>query len=252
MKEKIVALVVLMLVATSVVSATNLGKTNRQTAGFGVSTCAGNTIKLSEPTAFDWGVDQKQTTSSGYGITLIPPETNAQSFTPTKDKLTAVSLRIFKHATPPEPVHITVSIRDNLTGPDLATKTIDTSKVTIKSSGSWVLFDFEDIATTPGVKYYIVCSGDAGDATNAYCWIYSANDTYAGGEAWYKATAGSSWIKWPTGPQNPADFCFKTYFRKPITGSIPFINENLVTPQFLTLFERFPHAFPILRHLLGY
>jgi hypothetical protein len=114
-----------------------------------------------EPIIFDWGVDQKNTQHSGFGITLHPPQSHAQSFTPTKDKLTAVSLYLFKGITPPEPVHITVSIRDNLTGSNLVTKTINTSVVTITKSPQWVLFDFEDISITPEITYYIVCSVDA-------------------------------------------------------------------------------------------
>jgi hypothetical protein len=214
MKKKIIGIVILMLVATTVVSATNINvkKSNNVSVN----------SEPYEPGLFEWwGVDQKQTTQDGYGITLIPPETNAQSFTPTKDKLTAVSLYLFKAGTPSEPVHITVSIRGNLTGPDLATKTIDTSVVTI-STATWVLFDFDDITITPESKYFIICSGDAGDANNAYCWLFSSSDRYTPGEAWHKATAGSSWIKWPTGSTSPADFCFKTYFRKPLdVSSIP-------------------------------
>jgi hypothetical protein len=191
MKRKIVGLLVCMLViATAVVSATNIDVKKKN-----------NEIITSEPYEgglFDWWcVDQKQTQTDRYGVTLIPPDTQAQSFIPTKEKLTAVSLYIFKHDTPPDPVHITVSIRDNLTSLDLVNKTIDTSTVTIKNKGSWVLFDFEDIAITPEMTYYIVCSGDAGDATNAYCWLYSFNDTYSRGEAWEKPTESSPWMKWP-------------------------------------------------------
>jgi hypothetical protein len=46
--------------------------------------------------------------------------------------------------------------------------------------------------------------------------LYTSTDVYTSGEAWHKATAGSSWIKWPSSPTSPADFCFKTYFRKPL------------------------------------
>jgi hypothetical protein len=261
MKRKIVGIVVLMLVATSVVSATNINvKETIQTKASGDVLYCNNKIETFQPTLFDWGVDQKQTSSSGYGITLYPPETNAQSFTPTKTKLTAVSLYIFKYGTPPEPVEITVSIRDTLNGSDLVTKTIDTSVVTIKNSGTWVLFDFEDISITPGSKYYIVCSGTAGDAANAYCWLFANNDTYTRGEAWFKPNENNPWMKWPSGPFNPADFCFKTYFLKPLDISVPINNEvtmpvsyNIPTLLFWEqLFERFPHAFPILRNLLGY
>ena len=177
-----------------------------------------------EPTLFDWGVDQENTQNSGLGITLHPPEKHAQSFTPTKDKLTAVSLYLFQGITPPEPVHITVSIRDNLTGSDLATKTIDTSVVTINKY-KWVLFDFEDISITPGNPYFIVCSGNAGDDTNVYCWFYSDNDTYTRGEAWYKQTETANWITLKQAGFG-ADFCFKTYFRKPLGSSVLKNNEK--------------------------
>jgi len=226
MKKKLVGIVIFMLVTTTVVSATNIDlKKNIQTIASRDILSFNNKIETYQPVdfnwgMFNWGVDQKQTKTDRYGITLYPPDTNAQSFTPTKDKLTAVSLYIFRFGAPPEPVQITVSIRDNLSGSDLATKTIDTSVVKINKS-TWVLFDFEDIPVTPGNKYYIVCQGTAGNPTNAYCWLYSFNDTYPRGDAWYKANEGSSWIQWPNGPQSPKDFCFKTYFRKPLDIPVP-------------------------------
>jgi len=239
MKKKIIGIVVLMLLATTVVSATNINVKE-----------INNKIvyhELYEPTLFDWGVDQKQTHTDGYGMQLRPPFTCAQSFTPTKDKLTAVSLYIFKHDTPPDPVHITVSIRDNLTGLDLATKTIDTSVVTIKYK--WVLFDFEDISITPGNSYFIVCSGDAGDTTNVYCWFFSDNDTYTRGEAWYKINENADWVTLIQAGYG-ADFCFKTYFRKPLDKSVAINNENLVNHWLLSIIERFHNDFSILRYIL--
>jgi hypothetical protein len=207
MKNKIVGIVVLMLVATSVVSATNINMKEND-----------NKIVNSEPSEpglFDWwNVDQKQTHQDGRGTPLISDLTGAQSFTPTKDKLTAVSLYFFKHGTPAELTHITVSIRDNLTSSDLVNTTIDTSVVTIKSSGTWVLFDFEDIPITPGSLYFIVCSVDIGTQTNCYCWFFSDNDTYPQGEYWLKESGSSDWTMYSGG-----DFCFKTYFRKPLDVS---------------------------------
>jgi hypothetical protein len=233
MKNKIVGIVILMLMATTVVSATNINmKKDIQTVASGDVLSYNNKIVYYQPALFDWGVDQKQTDMSGYGITLNPPYTNAQSFTPTKDKLTAVSLYLFKGGAPPEPVLITVSIRDNLTHSDLVTKTIDTSVVTIKSSGTWVLFDFDDISITPGSKYFIVCSGNAGNDTNAYCWAFTEKkDMYNNGEAWYKADETAKWRMWMGNPGEPDDFCFKTYFRKPLDISVPKNNENLINPS---------------------
>jgi hypothetical protein len=224
MKKKFVAIVVLMLVATTVVSATkiNVNETNQTTTSEAVS-YGNNHIINYQPTLFNWGVDQKQTYTDGSGLTLYPPEINAQSFTPVKDKLTAVSLWLFKYASPPEPNLITVVIRDNLTGPDLATKTIDTSVVSISTKGTWVVFDFDDISVTPETKYYIICTGTTGNPTNAYCWLFSANDTYTRGEAWYKANVNFPWnINHAIG-----DFCFKTYFRKPLDGSVPTLSNEI-------------------------
>jgi len=247
MKKKIVAIVILMLVATTVVSATNINvKETYQT-------------KPIVP-GLNYGVDQKQDDLTGHGLTLNPPYTIAQSFTPTKDKLTAVSLVLFKGGIPPESVQITVSIRDSLNGTDLATKTIDTSVVTI-SKAKWVLFDFEDISITPGSKYFIICSGNGGNDTNAYCWGYTEErDLYINGEAWTKDNEASDWYMWLGNGLEPDDFCFKTYFLKPLDISVPINNEvtmpvsyNIPTLLFWEqLFERFPHAFPILRNLLGY
>jgi hypothetical protein len=215
MKRKIVGIVVLMLVATTVVSATNIDveESNNKIVNF----------EPYEPALFDWwSVDQKNTHQDGAGFQLIPTDTFAQSFTPTKDKLTAVSLYIFKYNTTPDPVQITVSIRDNLTGSDLVNKTIDTSVVTIKSKGTWVLFDFEDISITPGSKYFIVCSGNKNFTTGVYCWFFGYNDTYIKGEGWIKQGETSDWVTLNDFGYQEADMCFKTYFRKPLDiSSVP-------------------------------
>ena len=241
MKKKIIGIVVLMLLATTVVSAANIN----------VKEIKNKIVddEPYEPTLFDWFcVDQKQTHTDGFGITLGPPATCAQSFTPKKDKLTAVSLYIFKHGTPPEPVHITVSIRDNLTGSDLATKTIDTSVVSIKYT--WVMFDFEDISITPGDTYFIVCSGDGGAVPNVYCWFYSNSSKYSRGEGWYKGNQAIDWITLEQAGYG-ADYCFKTYFRKPLDRSDTINNENPMSHWVLFMLRRFPNAFPILKQLIG-
>jgi len=148
MRNKIVGIVVFMLVATMVVSAININ--SKESNNIIVNT------EPYEPSLFDWSnVDQKQTYQDGRGNFLVLNYTYGQEFTPTKDTLTAVSIYLFKYGTPSDPIHITVSIRDNITGSDLAAKTIDTSSVTI-SKTKWVLFDFEDIATTPE-KIYTLC-----------------------------------------------------------------------------------------------
>lgn len=253
MKSKLGGIIVLMLVTTTIASATNIStqQTIQTKASNAVWSCD-NIIVDSQPTLFDRGVDQQQTENCGHGIILTPPWTYAQSFTPTKEKLTAVRLYLFKYGAPPEPVIITVAIRDNLTHADLATTTVDTSVVSIGigTKAKWVLFDFDDITVTPGSKYFIVCSGSAGSNTNAYCWFYNNVDTYPRGEAWIKPDNNTVWAPVPHGGYNPDDFCFKTYFLKPFGGSAPTINGKLMSPWLLSLLERFPDSFSIMRHLL--
>jgi len=173
MKIKILGVLFLLLVSTMVVPAININvKETTQMKVFETILYGNNKNITNLPILLNWGLDQEQTDNCGHGIILATPWLYAQSFTPTEDKITAVRLFIFKYGNPPEPVQITVSIRDNLTSSDLTSKTIDTSVVTIGSKAIWVLFDFKDISVIPGSKYFIVCSGNAGDDTNAYCWFY--------------------------------------------------------------------------------
>ncbi len=259
MKNKIVGIVILMLVATTVVSATNINvkETIQMKASKDVLSCNTKIINYQpQPIipGLNWGVDQKQTFNDGAGFDLQPPSAWAQSFIPTKDKLTAVSLAMFQYGIAPEAV-ITVSIRATLNSSDLVTITRNTSVDPIGHKLVWILFDFEDISITTGSTYYIVCSANAGYENNTYCWGFaSVNDKYIKGEAWVKENETADWIavnQWdPTDYPKP-DFCFKTYFRKPLDISVPINNEYLINPRLLTILERFPNMFPILQHLLG-
>jgi hypothetical protein len=223
MKKKLVGIFLLMLMTTPVISAFSIrDSVTIQEKPF-------DTTRY-QPILLNWGVDQEQIENCGHGIILAHPLTYAQSFTPTKEKLTAVRLHIFRYGAPPEITQITVSIRDNLTNPDLATKTIDTSEITFKETGTWVLFNFQDISVTPGNTYFIVCSGNNGDENNAYCWFYNNENTYSGGQAWIKPDEYSIWTNFTHGGFNPDDFCFKTYFRKPFGGFIP-DNKELKMPN---------------------
>jgi hypothetical protein len=252
MKGNIITSFLLITLLTTTVTATSITPQNTLSLNISENTALFSTrIPQYHPTLFDWGVDQQHTENCGHGIILTPPWTFAQSFIPTKNKLTAVRLHIFKYGTPPAVVHLTVSIRDNLTGSDLTSKTIDTSLANIPKN-NWILFDFQDIPLTPGDTYYILCSGDGGNDTNAWCWFYNNEDTYTNGEAWVKPDEYSLWSNFTHGGFNPDDFCFKTYFRKPFGGSVPLQYENPINPLILSLHERFPHAFPILRHTRGY
>jgi len=74
MRRKIVGIVVMMLVATMVVSAVNINvNENIPTIQSEKTMNNHDKISPSEPTLFDFGVDQKNTKDCGYGRTLFPP-----------------------------------------------------------------------------------------------------------------------------------------------------------------------------------
>ena len=238
----------MMLVVTTAVSATNIfQEKDIQTS------VPGDVFPKHYTRGSNWGVDQKQTWDDGYGLQLIPPNSFAQSFTPTKDTLTAISMEMFRAGNPPEPVEITVSIRDNIIGTDLVTIIKDTSVNPIERVARWVLFDFEDISVTPGSTYYIVVSANAGKLGHSYCWVFSSvDDLYTKGQAWSKENGTANWVKWLQNAYYPKDFCFKTYFKKPLDSLILKNNENLINLGVLSIVEQFPHMFPILRPRLEY
>jgi hypothetical protein len=231
MKAKIIAILVMMLLIATALPA------------IGVTIKKGNENSL--PLS-NGSVDQKQTTSDGWGEGLHPPYVSAQSFKPAMENLTAVQLWFFKHANPPAGVRITVSIRDSLNGSDLTAKTINADDVGIQGHpGTWVFFNFEDITVIPEETYYIVCSGSKGDANGCYCWLFDLNDKYTRGEAWYSNDSGASWITLEEAyfPELPEpDFCFKTYFKQTRDKS-----TNKSFPWFL---EKHPNLFLLIEKLL--
>ena len=189
------------------------------------------------------GSDQKLTSNCNYGDEIFPPLVAAQEFKPTKDTLTAVALSFFKK-NPPSGIEITVSIRDDLKGSDLATKTVDADKVNIeKNKESWVLFDFPDITVTPETTYYIICSANGGEEFKAYLWYFDINNKYQRGMAWFSGDSGETWFDLEdVSPEFPKiDFCFITYWQKPKNRAIntPFINLIQNYQILYQLFQRF-------------
>ena len=183
------------------------------------------------------GSDQKLTSNCRYGDEIFPPLMAAQEFKPTKDKLTAVALSFFKHK-PQSGVEITVSIRDDLNGNDLATKTIDADDANIKSSETWVLFDFPDITITPESTYYIVCSANGGMANESYLWMFDINNAYDRGIAWFSGDSGQTWFDEENFPDFPQmDYCFITYFQKP--PKVKDIDINLFLQKIIQCFPMF-------------
>ncbi len=194
-----------------------------------------------------WGLDQKQTSNCGSGMQFWPPLWHAQSFKPTKNKLTAVQIHCFKYHDPPAGIELTVSIRDSLNGSDLTEVTVNADQIV--PTGTWVTFDFPDIDVTPENTYYIVCRSDGGDAANCYAWLYDLNNSYDRGEAWISPNNDSTWVTlweyWGSPPQYPdPDLCFKTFTKKSKDKAFD------INTLFLRFLENHPRMFPILRQLL--
>ena len=176
-------------------------------------------------------------------MTIYPPYWVAQEFKPTKNELTAVALEFFKAGNPPAGLEITVSIRESLNGNDL-TELITVNADHIKSRGTWVLFDFQDITVTPENTYYIVCRGGGGIMGDCYCWLFDVNNTYTRGIAWESSNDGTTWHDLEIAGQfEKIDCCFITYWQKP--------RSRAVNTPFLNFLENHPNLFPILRHVLG-
>jgi hypothetical protein len=205
-----------------------------------------NFINSQEPPP-SWlkGSDQTQTNSIGNGFCLFTDHTYAQGFRPSKEILTAVALWLFDYYASSGTI-ITVSIRDNLSGDNLAIKTIKTNIFNIKGSGSWVLFDFEDITVIPSEEYYILCWANNGYENHTYNWFFDIDNRYSKGAAWFSNDTRETWndLEEPTEiePLKYIDFCFITYHQEPKTK--PHFNP------FLRFLENHPRLFPILRLLL--
>ena len=126
----------------------------------------------------------------------------AQSFKPALDTLTKIDLYIDKTGSPT--TDIIVSIRNSLTGPDLAVCSKSVNQ--IPSTITWITFDFNDIIVTPENTYYIILRTTSGDNFNAYEWGIGYYTAYTQGSFWKSSNTGSSWNEYTY-----YDFCFKTY-----------------------------------------
>ena len=139
------------------------------------------------------GADQYQTDDYATGMVIAPLDHIAQEFKPTKEDLTAFALYFFNKEAPSD-VDITVIIRDSLDGSDLTTMTLDADSKKIKASGTWVMFDFDDITVIPEETYYIVCyASDGGATSNCYCWFFDVDNKYDRGIAWAIDDSGEIW-----------------------------------------------------------
>jgi hypothetical protein len=187
------------------------------------------------------GADQRQTSDCGYGYGFYDPVFYAQKFKPAKDKLTAVALEFFEITAPPG-IEITVSIRDDLKGNDLTTITVNADEVDITPSGTWVLFDFSDISVTPENTYCIILkTTGAGLYDDSYYWYFDDYNPYDRGDVWVSVNYGSTWKKMDDPSFYDIDFCFITYFKKPLNFEI---NKPI-----LDFLQNYPNLFSLLQKL---
>ena len=117
------------------------------------------------------------------------------------------------------PGNITVSIRENLEGNDIASVTLTANDV--PEDMSWKEFNFPDIEVIPGFTYYVVCNSINIVDNNAYYWYYGMNDAYSNGESWIKRT---SWKELTISEFPEIDFGFKTFGLDTKIPTIPIIN----------------------------
>jgi hypothetical protein len=127
----------------------------------------------------------------------------AQKFIPTKMILTRIELLVCKTAY--TTYDLTVAIRENKSGPDLTSISINSESIPT-GEFTWIEFDFDDIEVIPGYSYYIICSTvDA--PNNRYDWGVTINNLYPNGSI-YWSEDGEEWFF-----DTALDTTFKTYGR---------------------------------------
>ena len=192
------------------------------------------------------GSDQKMITDHGWGPSTYPTCWHGQEFKPTKETLTAVLICMYWWGETPNPVEITVSIREQLNGSDLTVKTRKfETPYDLAPWSKWFMFDFEDITVIPEKSYFLVCitNGDKNDDPPQ--WLTDINNPYESGFAWRSKNQGKSWyiLEYTYHDHPKLDFCFVTYWKTP-----PKNRESNIL--FHNLFSCFTNLFPILRILL--
>lgn len=137
------------------------------------------------------------------GIGVGNPDMLAQSFKPTDNLLTRVEVNIYKMQE--TEYNITIAIRNNLSSPNLTTKTLRSDE--IYTSGQWIEFDFPDVQVIINETYYILLIPEGPGMIYVWRGYESTNpDKYDRGEAWLYANG-----QWNTDNFFINDWAFKTY-----------------------------------------
>jgi len=196
------------------------------------------------------GMDQNQDDTDNMGYGGYYGTQLAQSFIPTTNTLTQVSLYLFKDG---EPRGLKVSIKKDLYDWDLTSAYLSGSDIEGQKQGGWYSFIFPEIEVIPGETYYIVWEQDGGDNSNAIYWLYGENNPYPNGCAW--TNSNGKWKEFNNWQIPEPDFCFKTYHAKSKSKSISQISidiERLLEQSpILKFLENHPRLFPLLRHIFG-
>jgi hypothetical protein len=158
----------------------------------------------------DHSVDQRQTELyNGLSLNngLYLDYWYAQSFIPTQSNLSKIELELIAKGNVRP---ISVSIRKNLTGPDLTQASVLLEPMDLyKPILNWTTFDFPDIQVNPGETYYIVCK-PIYSPDSLYGWTYAGveyEDPYLNGQGFISYNNGNTWRT----DQNVYDFSFVTY-----------------------------------------
>jgi len=155
-------------------------------------------------------VDQRQTELyNGLSLNdgIFMQNWYAQSFIPTQNNLSKIELELIAKGNV-QP--ITVSIRKNLTGPDLTQTSVSVDPMDLyRPILIWTTFDFPDIQVIPGETYYIVCK-TIYSTDSLYGWTYAGadyEDPYLNGQGFISNNNGITWRTY----YNVNDFSFVTY-----------------------------------------
>jgi len=156
---------------------------------------------------YDDYLDQEQIYCSNGFWAVETPCIISQSFKPTLNVLTRVSLYGWRNEITPN--SLIVSIRNLYNGKDLTSVIIDNLDIP-KHNSDWFYADFPDISVVPNSTYYIVLTTTSGIIGNpSFWWSYvegnPSDDPYKRGDMWLRCSC-PGWIK-----QEFSDFCFKTY-----------------------------------------
>jgi C1A family cysteine protease len=195
------------------------------------------------------GEDQKQDETDDLGYSRIMGSL-AQSFIPTKNTISKISLSMYKKG---DPLGLRISIRDDLNNSDIACIYMDGNKIIGENRVVWVDFDFSDLEVAIGKTYYIVWEQDGGDDKNNIYWSYGDNNPYLDGMAW-KNSGWGEWEELEIFRHPDPDFCFKTYHAKSRSKSLiqnTFIRE-ILSQRYLILnfLQQHSNLIPTLRQIL--